>query len=196
METRTLDTSKRTILKPHELDAAGLPRRYWGLTRKDFLDRPYYDAMHDYIVSMDAVMREGRSLFVYGASGSGKSALAYYIARIYREYGIFTKFAVAKEVHGMIDDRVFDQRDELSMEEIWERTPLLVIDNLGIENVRPKQYSHVVGLFEARYLAARPTILTCAIEGMGELAEKVQYPKSFLDKMLTACTLIKCPRRG
>lgn len=188
-----LEVRQKRVLEPISLVRMGIPRRYWSLTRSSFLDRTiYYQALHDYIVGMRTVLDEGRSLFIHGATGSGKSALAAYIARVYAEYGVGVCYASASLIHTEIDQRTYDAVDEVQMERYYREVDLLVIDGLGLELGIVRRGSLIPQIFEDRFQAMRPTIITSSILEPSELDKMALYPHFFVEKLWLTCTLINC----
>lgn len=186
-----LDQRNKRELEPHSLLRMGIPRRYWPLQREQFQSRIYYKQMHDFIVGMKAVREEGRSLFIYGPSGSGKSALAAYIARVYAEYGTGVCFASASSIHQEIEQRIFDSTDEVSMEKFYREVELLVVDGLGLELAIARRGSLITQLYEDRFQAVLPTIFTCSISDISELDAMALYPGFFKHKLVESCICIK-----
>lgn len=187
-----LDSSLRRRLEAPSLARMGIPRRYWSLTHDHFVERPYYAALHDYILGMRKVIDEGQSLLIYGHTGSGKSALAAYIARIYAEYGHGVAFASASQIHAEIDQRIFDPVDETTMEKFYREVELLVIDGLGVEIGSVRRGSLITQLYEDRFQAQLPTLLTCSVSDPDEISGMGIYPGFFTQKLMRTCTLINC----
>lgn len=187
-----MDRSTKRELSEPEMNRIGIPKRFWHLRREDFVDRPYYAEMHDYIVTMPEVMANGRSLFIYGKTGSGKSALAAYIARVYCQYNVGVCFANAGLVQDEVEQRVYDQQDEIIMEKYYREVDLLVIDALGIEAATARRGSHLTRIYEERFNAMRPTIFTCTVEKLTEIDAWNIYPAFLKEKIMYNCILINC----
>ena len=115
-----------------------------------------YDAQHD-------------SLILMGSVGTGKTHLAASIAHKAIESGIVTKFGNITDIFQSLRDAFTTDEDILS--EI-KSVPLLVLDDLGKENLTEWVKETIYSIINYRYEHMLPTVITTNLT-MGELQERL-----------------------
>lgn len=138
-------------------ESAAIPKRYQAKTLDNF-DQSWqpkaFEAAKDYIDNWRQYSDEGRSLFLVGDVGTGKSHLAYAILNA----------LIKKSVPGMVasvPDMLDDLRDNKDGQiEALKEIDLLVLDDLGSQKNTEWVTERLFVILNARYADLKPTIIT------------------------------------
>jgi len=111
----------------------------------------------------------GRGIWLMGAVGSGKTALAMALVKAALERGHGVAIYSTPELFKALRDAIGDQADPLGALYTVE---LLVLDDLGAQNTTPWALEQLYLLVDARYRERRPVIATSNLYP-NELAEQL-----------------------
>jgi len=100
----------------------------------------------------------GRSLYLYGPYGSGKTRFACALAKSLIDKGVFVRFVnsghLMAEIKGIYDGRPTDALDKAYA------CRVLVLDDLGKEQPTEHSIAMLYELIDSRYMAGKPIIVT------------------------------------
>jgi DNA replication protein DnaC len=156
-----------------------IPAKYRGVS----FDRPPVTQMNEIVVrrvreycrSIAENLDEGRGLWLYGSSGTGKTTLAMLVSRTALEAGRSVAIYSLPKLLSRIR-RTFDaERGEQSYADLFERlstVDLLHIDDLGAENRTEWVLEQLYALVNERYEAQRSLVVTTNLEEH-ELEEQI-----------------------
>lgn len=158
------DAERRTeqVAIEGRIDDSGIPPRY-------------RDATHPWARRLADKVKEGRSYYVQGPNGTGKTHLACATGILCLKAGMSVRFAVATELLEELKEYGEHQRNLLSS---LARCDLLIIDDLGKEGAAtPRGAEKLYDLFNKRYnaqttLDRKPIIVTSNFP-RGEVARRV-----------------------
>jgi len=162
---------------------SGMPRKFWNYQLPDpktvSLDRlrVVLGKLQAYTIDLKANLENGVGLFMYGPSGTGKSALACSILCKYFELGAtgtFQEFEryITTSLHSREDYRIYDE-----IKTDLHEVPILVLDNIGYEGVQSIKWmaATIATNFEAllrhRSNFLKPTIITTSHEDLKFFAQ-------------------------
>lgn len=111
----------------------------------------------------------GNSLFLWGPNGTGKSTFAANLAKALVNMGSTVLFRNSKELTEEIK-RTFSGRDTSILDRCYG-VDVLVIDDLGKEQVTDYSLSMLYAVVEARYGKMKPLVATSNLS-RGQLAER------------------------
>lgn len=139
-----------------KLRKAGIPERYLG-------------AQHDMAASMADSVAAGKGFYIDGPQGTGKTHLAYAVARICVDRNIKTKCVSST---ALMEAYRFRRKEDADLTSRLMACKLLVIDDLGKES--PTQYAceRLFEVIDSRYNSMRPVIVTSNY-ARGEIARKL-----------------------
>ena len=156
-----------------------IPAKYRGVS----FDRPPVTQMNEIVVrrvreycrSIAQNLDEGRGLWLYGSSGTGKTTLAMLVSRTALEAGRSVAIYSLPKLLSRIR-RTFDaEQGEQSYADLFERlatVDLLHIDDLGAENRTEWVLEQLYALVNERYEAQRSLVVTTNLEEH-ELEEQI-----------------------
>lgn len=111
--------------------------------------------------SRNELMAKGTGYYLHGVSGDGKSTMASSMLKGWLSAGMGNALWVpAVQLMPEISDTYGGKGSETAVVGRYASSPLLVIDDLGKENVGRWSLSKLFWLLDARYGAKRPTIVT------------------------------------
>jgi DNA replication protein DnaC len=111
--------------------------------------------------SRNELMAKGTGYYLHGVSGDGKSTMASGMLKGWLAAGMGQALWVpAVQLMPEISDTYGGKGSETAVVGRYASSPLLVIDDLGKENVGRWSLSKLFWLLDARYGAKRPTIVT------------------------------------
>lgn len=114
----------------------------------------------NYVKHFKQMMEDNIGLLFYGNVGSGKTFLACSIANaIIEEYEIGVKIRNFAEIINDISSGGFEFDKNRYIDQLV-RTPLLILDDLGMERETSYAKEQVYNIVNARYLKQKPTIFT------------------------------------
>ena len=123
---------------------AGIPNRYLE-AEWDHYSRPYD-------------VSAGRSVYVYGPNGTGKTTFAASLAKKLIDMGVSVRFENAKQVITEIQDSFSGRRTDVL--ERCSGCKVLFLDDLGKEQPTPYALSMLYQVIDSRYAAGKPTVVT------------------------------------
>ena len=156
-----------------------IPAKYRGVS----FDRPPVTQMNeivvrrvrDYCGSIEQNIADGRGLWLYGSSGTGKTTLAMLVSRTALEAGRSVAIYSLPKLLSRIR-RTFDaESGEQSYSALFERlatVDLLHVDDLGAENRTEWVLEQLYALVNERYEAQRSLVVTTNLEEH-ELEEQI-----------------------
>jgi DNA replication protein DnaC len=156
-----------------------IPAKYRGVS----FDRPPVTQMNEIVVrrvreycaSITEQLDDGRGLWLYGSSGTGKTTLAMLVSRTALEAGRSVAIYSLPKLLSRIR-RTFDaEAGEQSYSDLFERlstVDLLHIDDLGAENRSEWVLEQLYALVNERYESQRSLVLTTNLEET-ELEEQI-----------------------
>jgi DNA replication protein DnaC len=156
-----------------------IPAKYRGVS----FDRPPVTEMNEIVVrrvreycaSITQQLDEGRGLWLYGSSGTGKTTLAMLVSRVALEAGRSVAIYSLPKLLSRIR-RTFDaETGEQSYSDLFERlatVDLLHIDDLGAENRTEWVLEQLYALVNERYESQRSLVVTTNLEEH-ELEEQI-----------------------
>ena len=111
--------------------------------------------------SRNELMAKGTGYYLHGVSGDGKSTMASSMLKGWLSAGMgHALWVPAVQLMPEISDTYGGKGSETAVVGRYASSPLLVIDDLGKENVGRWSLSKLFWLLDARYGAKRPTIVT------------------------------------
>jgi DNA replication protein DnaC len=132
-------------------------------------------AVRDFARRIDQQLDDGRGLWLFGDTGTGKTTLAMLVSRHALEAGrsvaIYSLPRLLAELR-----RTFDDDAEQSYTELLDRlatVDLLHIDDVGAEQTSPWVLEQLYALINARYEEERSVILTTNIKEREDLAQQI-----------------------
>lgn len=157
MEREEAERAKEQAIRlANKLRASGVPERYLG-------------AEHDMAPAMADSVSAGKGFYLDGPQGTGKTHLAYSVARICIDRGIKTACVSSTALMEAYRNR---NREDAELTRRLKACKLLVIDDLGKES--PTQYAceRLFEIIDTRYNSMRPIIVTSNYS-RGEIARKL-----------------------
>lgn len=142
----------------------------------------------NYISKFEEVSKKNVGILFYGEVGSGKSYLAAAIANaVMEEYQICCKMRNFSQIINDLQSGGFEL-DKNKYIESLVRTPLLILDDLGIERNTPYALEQVYNIINGRCLQGKPTIITTnlSIELIRNHTESIEY-KRIYSRVLEMC---------
>lgn len=162
---------QREFFMQQRLKSAQIPRRFWNktfqnFTAKDSLRRRIVDLCQRFCQSFNFEKEFPRGLLMIGQVGCGKSHLAVSILReaigkgysglYYNSPGLLREIrATFSGESGVTEDDLFDEINEVD---------LLVLDDLGAENVSGFVLDRLYLIINKRYEGCKPIIITTNLE--------------------------------
>ena len=159
----------RRIEREDAEKAAEKAARLESRLRKAGIPERYLTAEHELAPSMADSIASGKGYYIDGTQGTGKTHLAYSVARICVGRGIKTACISSTALMEAYRNR---SRDDADTTRRLTACKLLVIDDLGKES--PTQYAceRLFEIIDSRYNSMRPVIVTSNYS-RGEIARKL-----------------------
>ena len=142
----------------------------------------------NYIKKFDEVRKKNVGLLFFGEVGSGKSYLAAAIANaVMEEYEITCKMRNFSQIINDLQSGGFDLDKNRYIDSLV-RTPLLILDDLGIERNTPYALEQVYNIINGRSLQGLPTIITTnlSLEDIKNHTESIEL-KRIYSRVLEMC---------
>ncbi len=132
-------------------------------TAKEFGDITILKKISKYIEHFDEMKKDNIGLMLYGNVGSGKSYLACVIANeIISRYEYNAKMRNFAQILNDLQSGGFNLDRNRYIDELTSPT-LLILDDFGIERSTEYALENIYNVINARYLKAKPTIITTNI---------------------------------
>ncbi|MBP3335521.1 MAG: ATP-binding protein [Ruminiclostridium sp.] len=148
------------------LGKSGIKKRYLSRTIESFAvtaeNKKSFDIATDYIKNFKKYSAQGKGLYLEGPCGTGKTHLAIAIALAIINTGVPV---ICKTSIDILSDikRCYERNSEVTEEEVLEAyktVDLLIIDDLGKEQVTEWSVPVLYSILNERYEALLPTIIT------------------------------------
>ena len=160
------------------LGKSGIKKRYLSRTLESFKvtaeNSEAFKIAVDYIKQFDKYSAQGKGLYLEGTCGTGKTHLAVAIALKLISKGVPVICKTSIDILGDIK-RCYERNSEVTEEEVLEAyktVDLLIIDDLGKEQVTEWSVPVLYSILNERYEALLPTIITTNYN-TSALAEKL-----------------------
>lgn len=160
------------------LGKSGIKKRYLSRTIDSFSvtaeNKRSFEVATDYIKNFREYFAQGKGLYLEGPCGTGKTHLAIAIALAIINTGVPVICKTSIDILGDIK-RCYERNSEVTEEEVLEAyktVDLLIIDDLGKEQVTEWSVPVLYSILNERYEALLPTIITTNYN-TSALAEKL-----------------------
>lgn len=160
------------------LGKSGIKKRYLSRTIESFAvtaeNKKSFEIATDYIKNFKRYFAQGKGLYLEGPCGTGKTHLAIAIALAIINTGVPVICKTSIDILGDIK-RCYERNSEVTEEEVLEAyktVDLLIIDDLGKEQVTEWSVPVLYSILNERYEALLPTIITTNYN-TSALAEKL-----------------------
>lgn len=148
------------------LGKSGIKKRYLSRTIDSFSvtaeNKKSFEVATDYIKNFREYFTQGKGLYLEGPYGTGKTHLAIAIALAIINTGVPVICKTSIDILGDIK-RCYERNSEVTEEEVLEAyktVDLLIIDDLGKEQVTEWSVPVLYSILNERYEALLPTIIT------------------------------------
>jgi DNA replication protein DnaC len=148
------------------LGKSGIKKRYLSRTIDSFSvtaeNKRSFEVATDYIKNFREYFAQGKGLYLEGPCGTGKTHLAIAIALEIINTGVPVICKTSIDILGDIK-RCYERNSEVTEEEVLEAyktVDLLIIDDLGKEQVTEWSVPVLYSILNERYEALLPTIIT------------------------------------
>lgn len=148
------------------LGKSGIKKRYLSRTIDSFSvtaeNKRSFEVATDYIKNFREYFTQGKGLYLEGPCGTGKTHLAIAIALVIINTGVPVICKTSIDILGDIK-RCYERNSEVTEEEVLEAyktVDLLIIDDLGKEQVTEWSVPVLYSILNERYEALLPTIIT------------------------------------
>lgn len=148
------------------LGKSGIKKRYLSRTIDSFSvtaeNKRSFEVATDYIKNFREYFTRGKGLYLEGPCGTGKTHLAIAIALAIINTGVPVICKTSIDILGDIK-RCYERNSEVTEEEVLEAyktVDLLIIDDLGKEQVTEWSVPVLYSILNERYEALLPTIIT------------------------------------
>ncbi len=148
------------------LGKSGIKKRYLSRTIDSFSvtaeNKKSFEVATDYIKNFREYFTQGKGLYLEGPCGTGKTHLAVAIALAIINTGVPVICKTSIDILGDIK-RCYERNSEVTEEEVLEAyktVDLLIIDDLGKEQVTEWSVPVLYSILNERYEALLPTIIT------------------------------------
>ena len=158
--------SAKDAMRAARLRDSGIPDRYVGCTvwnwRHTFdQQRRVADQIRGYVNQFDVAMQQGRSVLLYGASGTGKTHLAIGVLRHVTDAGGTGRYTTAMDMVGTIRATYGSKASETE-QAVMARlcsVDVLVIDEIGRQTDTTYEREQLWRIIDRRYADLRPSVL-------------------------------------
>ena len=141
-------------------------------------ESPEKTAVAAYKAAMDFVSDRSPSskkkMFITGRVGVGKTHLACCMATAAARQCLFVRYGSISVILDAIQNRIFNSDEERetyeNRREYIENCDLLIIDDLGVENVTERRFENLITLLDKRTDSGRKTVITSNL-GLREIKE-------------------------
>lgn len=148
------------------LGKSGIKKRYLSRTIDSFSvtaeNKRSFEVATDYIKNFREYFAQGKGLYLEGPCGTGKTHLAIAIALAIINTGVPVICKTSIDILGDIK-RCYERNSEVTEEEVlkaYKTVDLLIIDDLGKEQVTEWSVPVLYSILNERYEALLPTIIT------------------------------------
>lgn len=148
------------------LGKSGIKKRYLSRTIDSFSvtaeNKRSFEVATDYIKNFREYFTQGKGLYLEGPCGTGKTHLAIAIALAIINTGVPVICKTSIDILGDIK-RCYERNSEVTEEEVlkaYKTVDLLIIDDLGKEQVTEWSVPVLYSILNERYEALLPTIIT------------------------------------
>ena len=155
----------------------------WTFENDDMQNSRITNAMKKYVENFEEMKRQSKGLLLYGSCGTGKTYAACEVANALIDKGypvLVTNFA--RVINAL--QATFEKQEYIDS---FNRYPLLVIDDLGIERNTEFAKEQVFNIIDSRYRAGLPMIITTNLS-----IDKIKKPDDIengriYDRILERC---------
>lgn len=172
------------------LVATGLRKKFLSRTFENFnvtkLNRPAYKAARSYAQNFASHRQNGRSLFLVGDTGRGKTHLAAAIVRDVVSQGYTAAFVVTIELLSDIRATYHTEtKTEWQVLGSLKNVDLLVLDDISaLDQYSDWEKGKIYELINMRYEAEKPLVITCS-KMVGWVKERLG--QKVVDRLLEMC---------
>jgi len=161
--------------------ATSIPKRYhdvdfdrWPITN---LDQEIVKQARKYCRRLGKNLEEGRGLYFFGATGSGKTSLAMCVAkealRERRSLAIFSGPELLARISATYEDR--SQDTYLGLLNLLGSVDLLVLEDLAVAKQNEWRLEQLYAVINRRYEDRRPLVITADVAPPEVLAEHIGH---------------------
>ena len=141
-----------------------IPKRFWDADIRlvrEILDEESFETLKGFVKDFVTHYKKGVGLLLVGPQGVGKTYTAAALLKyIYKKHGIRGLFIDTKELSIKLRDYFSEQKTKGSIVEALIKVPILVLDDLGNENLTDWYRDILTGIITRRYNEKRVTIIT------------------------------------
>jgi DNA replication protein DnaC len=138
------------------LEGARIPKALWNCNLGNIPERLVYGGvLRNYVSTMHQSEKEGKSLYLHGIYGRGKSGAAVAVAKEALSRGGRVIFVSALEL-----EAAFGKESDFKLKNAMLRTHFLILDDLGAEKAIPWSPQWVETVIKLRNNDSLPTIIT------------------------------------
>lgn len=151
-----------------KISNAGIPERFKTRTLETYCvntnnqkQQRIYDFCKDYAANFEHIKRTGRSFFMLGTVGTGKTHLSIGIALEVMKNGNSAVFTSASKIFRSIKDTYSkgSNQKESEVMAIYTQCDLLIIDEVGVQRGSDFEKETFFDVINERYENMRPTII-------------------------------------
>lgn len=151
---------RKQLTFERSMTSRGIPKRYWGKSIKDFDSKKYISKedmtiLVNYAHTQEDVSRLGKSLFFYGAPGTGKTHVAISILKVWKNGGFYT---TARKYTRELRSTYSGDGQEQDIIDKYVEYDLLILDEIGKQFNTEAERCAMFDLTNERYNVSKPTI--------------------------------------
>lgn len=178
--------------KGRAADNCGIPNRFWGFTLEG---SPLAQTRHALVTALMKCPIE-ESWLLWGPAGTGKTGLAASYGKSLlnlddpEQYATDVLFRSAPdlftEIRASYNPRADDEKDEAQLLEMYSTVGLLIIDDLGKENINGSGWveARLYQIINRRHGSMRPVFITSNLSP-AELGARIGQPT--MDRIIEMC---------